>query len=64
MIPAISVFACALRQIDGLNSLLFEVAEKPDLESDPSLPSADEVTSLWHIACTNQHIRAEVAQCV
>jgi hypothetical protein len=40
------------------------VAEKPDLEADPSLPSADGVNSLWHLAYTNYRIRAGVAQCV
>ena len=44
--------------------LALQVAEKPDLEADSSLPSADEVTSIWYFARTNQYIRAGVAQCV
>jgi len=55
---------CLCLQTDGgAQQLALQMAEKSALEADPSLPSADEVTSVWHLACTNQCIRG-VAQCV
>ena len=60
MIHAISVLACAFGQTVWLTNWLFKWSNNQVL----NLPSADEVTSVWHFAYTIQGIRAGVAQCV